>query len=583
MHTVSHPLLLYSPSIPLCPPHIHNIFDGPSVSKVRNMSSTPTAGDQGSAGSNEKSEMDWQRHTPQEGHSHPKRYRDANTKRAYSDTREAYNNGVRSAQSSNYGQRGGRDHESSATESYHTHGRGVYSGSGRGSYQGGGSGYSGNGRVSAGREYRSSGNRPSYNGKSQLGCIPRQDFSKLPFTGRVTEILSEIDSGRDISDVKVMTYNILGDKLMKAHANLYARTDTRVLKWDYRFPRILNEIKDNAPDVLCLQEVECFAEFENALQIEGYAGMYQSRTGDKTDGLAFFYKTDKFQLLSHKKVRFRATEEKDALMTRDNVAIVAALQLLKPSGKRVCIATTHLLFNPKRGDVKLGQIAMLFAEIDRIAKSDAVNPIPVVVCGDFNFRPSAQLFKFILDGTITLDTAHNAKMLGMPASQVRALDAEHKSTHAGNKQQRKAAAMRNEPFAFPPPELSHMDMDCRYRDVAQTSTEGMQGVNGQPRTVGGARAQTPKNASPTTFAHQLDLAAAYNTHEANGNEVATTYHMGQKGGVKVDYMFYTQELLTLVERLSCAPSAEVKAFNGLPNLHQPSDHQSLVCRFAINS
>ena len=35
---------------------------------------------------------------------------------------------------------------------------------------------------------------------------------------------------------------------------------------------------------------------------------------------------------------------------------------------RLCVATTHLLFNPKRGDIKLAQLAVLLAELDRFTR-----------------------------------------------------------------------------------------------------------------------------------------------------------------------------------------------------------------------
>lgn len=54
----------------------------------------------------------------------------------------------------------------------------------------------------------------------------------------------------------------------------------------------------------------------------------------------------------------------------------------------ICVANTHLLFNPKRGDIKLGQLTVLFQGIEEIIKSSKSDPnaiIPVAICGDFNF------------------------------------------------------------------------------------------------------------------------------------------------------------------------------------------------------
>jgi protein angel len=49
-------------------------------------------------------------------------------------------------------------------------------------------------------------------------------------------------------------------------------------------------------------------------------------------------------------------------LDRDNVAIIAKFEpLRKSSPTTFCVATTHLLFNPRRHDVKLAQTALLLA------------------------------------------------------------------------------------------------------------------------------------------------------------------------------------------------------------------------------
>ena len=49
-------------------------------------------------------------------------------------------------------------------------------------------------------------------------------------------------------------------------------------------------------------------------------------------------------------------------LDRDNVAILAKFRPRKrASFSKFCVATTHLLFNPRRHDVKLAQVALLLA------------------------------------------------------------------------------------------------------------------------------------------------------------------------------------------------------------------------------
>lgn len=73
------------------------------------------------------------------------------------------------------------------------------------------------------------------------------------------------------------------------------------------------------------------------------------------------------------------------------------------SEKLICVATTHILYNPRRGDCKLAQLQILLANIDRIAykKSKIINnkisPVyhPILLCGDFNCSNNSKIYEFI--------------------------------------------------------------------------------------------------------------------------------------------------------------------------------------------
>lgn len=106
-------------------------------------------------------------------------------------------------------------------------------------------------------------------------------------------------------------------------------------------------------------------------------------------------------------------------LDRDNVAEVVVLKLLggevknmkaeentseksekEQKQKLICIANTHLLFNPKRGDLKLAQIRLLLNSIDSIFAKHG--EIPILLSGDLNLTPDSDIFKFLKSGTLDL-------------------------------------------------------------------------------------------------------------------------------------------------------------------------------------
>lgn len=86
---------------------------------------------------------------------------------------------------------------------------------------------------------------------------------------------------------------------------------------------------------------------------------------------------------------------------------------VKAKGPPLCVANTHLLFNPRRGDVKLAQLAIMLAEIDSVVKSCKAKGehCNLILCGDFNSVPKMPLYQLITTGELFFE--------GLPAWMVR--------------------------------------------------------------------------------------------------------------------------------------------------------------------
>ena len=77
------------------------------------------------------------------------------------------------------------------------------------------------------------------------------------------------------------------------------------------------------------------------------------------------------------------------------VGLVMAL-LHKATNQVLVVGTTHLAFNPYRGDWKLHQSAHLLATIDDVVRRQS-HQCSVIVCGDLNSTPDSHLLKYFVD------------------------------------------------------------------------------------------------------------------------------------------------------------------------------------------
>lgn len=93
------------------------------------------------------------------------------------------------------------------------------------------------------------------------------------------------------------------------------------------------------------------------------------------------------------------------IIFRENIALILLLKCKTiKQEKYLCVATTHLLFNMRRGDCKLAQLQLLLTNLDRIAfhESKIVNNKfqtfyhPIIFCGDLNLTNDSILYDYIL-------------------------------------------------------------------------------------------------------------------------------------------------------------------------------------------
>ncbi|NWW91975.1 ANGE2 protein, partial [Rhynochetos jubatus] len=400
---------------------------------------------------------------------------------------------------------------------------------------------------------------------------------------RTTKIFEnkEADQSNTESEAKfdftVMSYNILSQNLLEDNSHLYKHCRQRLLIWTYRFPNILQEIKQLDADVLCLQEVQedhYRREIKSSLESLGYHCEYKMRTGRKPDGCAICFKTSKFSLISSNPVEFFRHDI--PLLDRDNVGLVLLLQprFHCKTNAAVCIANTHLLYNPRRGDIKLTQLAMLLAEIANVAPQKDGTFCPIIICGDFNSVPGSPLYRFIKEGKLNYEGLAIGKVSG---------------------QEEFPRGQRILSIPIWPKKLG-ISQSCVYEMKQQQKEEnaGQKCEAAKPDKCQEIVLASEKLSSK--LQHHFKLSSVYSHYfPETGVPEVTTCH--SRSAVTVDYIFYSAANddaaaqpgaedsfhggLKLLGRLALLTEKDLWTVNGLPNENNSSDHLPLLAEFRL--
>ncbi|XP_060939072.1 protein angel homolog 1 [Limanda limanda] len=425
-------------------------------------------------------------------------------------------------------------------------------------------------------------------------------------------------STKDSMDFTVMSYNILAQDLLEAHEELYVHCPLEVLDWSYRCSLVLEEIMKWAPDILCLQEVQenhYHEQLYPGLCEMGYTCVYKRRTGTKTDGCATCYRSSCFSEVSVTPLEFYRPDTE--VLNRHNVGIVLLLRPLvtqgsetKAKGPLLCVANTHLLFNPKRGDVKLAQLAMMLAEIDRVVKSCKAKgeQCNVVLCGDLNSVPQMPLYQLITTGELYYQ--------GLPGWMISGQEDLSYKTHCYRL------------FAPLWPSCLGITDNCQYTAVNDLFERGSQ-KSGKCRIrhdfmlqlrycpaacvrpadltlIPGVTDNTPEASRENqsydrsfrhTIRHRLDLESVYkHILPGSGSSEVTSLH--SEVGATVDYIFFSPRRISssdqraggdcvnsglkLISSLSLLSADVLWSMKGLPNHMFPSDHLCLLAKFQLD-
>ena len=275
-----------------------------------------------------------------------------------------------------------------------------------------------------------------YLSSSELSVLVKQ-FRVWKSTKSGRELNPRLLSDRKLTEqsfkFNLTSYNILSQDLLDFHRNLYTSCQPSALRWKDRFAKLADEMVKLRSSIYCLQEVnerhyvDDLAPFFESL---GYVSLYKRRP-NKLDGCVIAYDDKRFKLVKINYLELNRTSVHRNL-DRENVAIIGLFEPknshLASKDAKIVVATTHLLFNPKRGDIKINQLRLLLAQISQMARkngpeagcsmqnghngaeameSSAMNGLsdqmgldhyPVILCGDFNTLPGSPIHQFVIKG-----------------------------------------------------------------------------------------------------------------------------------------------------------------------------------------
>ncbi|KAE9412346.1 hypothetical protein Angca_003842, partial [Angiostrongylus cantonensis] len=279
--------------------------------------------------------------------------------------------------------------------------------------------------------------------------------------------------------------------------------------------------------------------------LEGYVTYYTPKTGLSWDGCAVFVRRSKLKVIRHRTVEYFVGP--GTSMDRDEIGQILRIRS-KETRQEFIFVNTHLLLDPSRGDIKLGQLAMLIANIeDELSKSRC----PVILCGDFNIEPHSYIYKYIIESSVCLQGLYCSELSGQGL------------------------------FGGP-----YVEADRILPPVTNIGRDSM--------FINNEAYREPDNAD--YFTHPLRLASVYRHVSVNGEKEISTFH---KEVANPDYLFYsvTQKLTTdsntlvhedpelrLLRRLSLPDIPTLRKNCGpWPNRYVPSDHVPLVADFILSN
>lgn len=194
-------------------------------------------------------------------------------------------------------------------------------------------------------------------------------------------------NGAVSQSLKVMTYNIR-----------YSTANDGVNAWSNRKEKVFDLIRKNSPDAFGVQEAlhEQMQDLASALPEYTYVGVGRDDGKEKGEYTAIFYKKSRLKVVNSRSFWLSETPEIpgsmgwDAAITR--MATVCTFED-KVTQKSFRMFTSH--FDHVGKEAQRNSAAFLSGSV---VGSSINEPMPALVCGDFNVEPTEEAYKSFFRG-----------------------------------------------------------------------------------------------------------------------------------------------------------------------------------------
>ena len=275
---------------------------------------------------------------------------------------------------------------------------------------------------------------------SQTNNPVRHGPKNCPFEIRQQEKLPL----RKPENLRITTYNVLAEvysDMSTTFENLFPYCPKEFLTYSYRRKLLMKEIPGYDSDIYCLQEIDKHAfqnDYEPMMLAKGYGGFLTLKTREvryalvfflsqvfntifflSREGLAFFYRLDRFELLGQYEISIRGLLDdpgfallneklshvphiREHFATRSSVLQIA-LVLDKNESKPLLICNTHLYFEWNADNIRLLQAyacCQVISRIKRTIEKERGESVPVLFCGDFNSDYRCGVLRLLTNGKL---------------------------------------------------------------------------------------------------------------------------------------------------------------------------------------